>query len=126
LEPRIRDRQTRRGGYCRDEAGVVEDGRVVDEGGDAPAVLVDRCDRSLRPRSGQFDGAAALVHVAALFWQPVANDEGWIAECPRQPVTKRARGRGFAQIDHEPGHRRLRPSSPEQVCEEPDGDQADD
>src|SRR6266516_8006804 len=44
LKRRIRDRQSRCRCDSRDEAGIVQDGYVVDEDGDSTAVLVDRCD----------------------------------------------------------------------------------
>src|SRR2546423_14653515 len=47
LEPRVGDREPRRRGYCRDETGIVENGGVMDAGGNPRAVLFDRRDGSL-------------------------------------------------------------------------------
>src|SRR5206468_10518134 len=107
------------------ETGIVENGRVVDAGGDPRAVLFDRRDGSIGSCRWELHGPSRFVDVAALLGEPVADDQRRIPERPGQPLAEWARRRSLAEVDYEPGDSGLRPPPPEQVREQRDGHETD-
>ena len=87
LEAGVLERQPRGRGDEVDRVGLLRQGRVVHEGGDAAAVPLDRRHRALRRRLRLSDLAALLVHPALAVAEAVDDLERRVVErlCDRVP-----------------------------------------
>ena len=91
LQPRVVERDRRRGRDGLHELRIVVERRVVDEHPQLASVALDRRDRRSPPGAGTSHGLSAAVEVGALARHAVRQHEAGIAEHPGQARPRAAR-----------------------------------
>ena len=103
-------------------AGIVSTARsCTSTATRSPSLSIGVTARS-GPGSAQGERPARLVDVAALRAEPVAELQRAVAESARQAIAQRHRLPQLAEVDHQAGHRALRPAPAQQVGQQPERD----
>ena len=108
----------------RQQAQIIEDGRVVDDHADRASVDRDRRDCSTTARRRDIDRSAVGIHVARRTLDRVANIECRVAQGQRKGVAHGRRG-CVSQLDDQVRDSRPTPGFSEQSNKEPDRDAAE-
>jgi hypothetical protein len=119
LEAHVLERERRCGGDPLDEPRLLRERGVVDEDGDAPAVVDELRDSPPRVVSRQREGVSVGVHVDLLLGHPEPDLERLVVERTGDRVAHPRRRRAL-ELANEVGDTRPRQALPEEADEQRD------
>ena len=120
LQARVLERQPGGRGDEVDRVGLLGEGRIVDEGGDASAVALDRRHGAVGRRVRLVDLASLLVHPALAVAEPVDDLERRVVERLGDRVAERHAG---VEREEEPGRRGAVEAAAQHAGQERDRDE---
>ena len=110
-QPHVRDPDPRRRGDRIHEAGIAEDGVVVDHHGHLFAAVEHRQDRAARACRRHVGRSTGFIGEIARSGR-IANDKRRVPEDARQPIPEGCGIRARAQLDNDSGRGRAGPRAP--------------
>ena len=123
LQARVLEREARGGADRLEELGLVQERRVVDERGDASAVMLEHGDRTSFAR-GHVERAPARIDVALVRGQPESELERRIAERAGDRVADVVGSRERAELHDQIGDTGALQAGAQEADEERDRDGA--